>query len=68
MFSNEDLNKSDIEFFKHMIEIHTIRLNRWKNKLNQEPDNKFYKQKIRQEENYIKKQIYKIEKHERQIK
>lgn len=61
MFSTEELQISDIEFYKQMIEISKIRIEKYKKRLDIEPCNKFYMNKIIKEENNIKRKEYMID-------
>lgn len=61
MFSTSELQQSDIEFCQQMIKISQIRIEKYKKRLEIEPDNKFYINKIKKEEANIKRKEYVIE-------
>lgn len=61
MFSVNELQQSDIEFCKQMIEISKIRIEKYKKRLELEPGNKFYINKIIKEEKNIKRKEYVID-------
>lgn len=62
MFSVNELQQSDIEFCQQMIKISKIRIEKYKKRLELEPDNKFFINKIKKEEANIKRKEYVIDK------
>lgn len=58
--NNEELLQSDINFYQSLIKISEIRIEKYKKRLELEPDNRFYIAKIKKEQSNIKRKEYKI--------